>query len=67
MTYALEDNQTPTFTNVFVNPTAYRSFVSTGKWPDKTMLVLEIRASTSQGSINRGGAYQADVLAVEAR
>jgi hypothetical protein len=65
MTYALEDNQTPTFTNVFVNPTAYRSFVSTGKWPDKTMLVLEIRASTSQGSINRGGAYQADVLAVE--
>jgi hypothetical protein len=55
----------PTFTNVFVNPAAYRSFVSTGKWPDQTMLVLEVRASTSKGSINEGGSYQADVVAIE--
>jgi hypothetical protein len=65
MTYALEDDQTPTFTNVFVNPSAYRSFVATGKWPDKTMLVLEVRASANKGSINRGGSYQAGVLAIE--
>lgn len=55
----------PAFTNVFVNPAAYRAFVSTGKWPDKTMLVLEIRASTSKGSINQGGSYQSEVLAIE--
>jgi hypothetical protein len=55
----------PAFTNVFANPSAYRFFVSTGKWPDKTMLVLEVRASASQGSINRGGSYQSDVLAIE--
>ncbi len=55
----------PAFTNVFVNPAAYRSFVANGKWPDKTMLVLEIRASTSKGSINQGGSYQSDVLAIE--
>jgi len=53
------------FTNVFVNPSAYRSFVSTGKWPDKTMLVLEVRASASKGSINKGGSYQGDVLGIE--
>jgi len=55
----------PAFTNVFVNPVAYRSFLSTGKWPDKTMLVLEVRASASQGSINKGGSYQSEVLGIE--
>lgn len=56
---------TPTFTNVFVNPEAYRSFLATGKWPEKTMLLLEIRASASKGSINRGGSYQSDLLGIE--
>jgi len=69
MTYqapaAQSGEHAPAFTNVFVNPAAYRSFVSTGKWPDKTMLVLEVRASSSQGSINRAGSYQSDVLAIE--
>jgi len=55
----------PSFTNVFVNPAAYRSFVATGKWPDKTMLLLEIRESASKGSINQGGSYQSGVLAIE--
>src|SRR5688572_27404475 len=26
-----------TFTNVFVNPAAYRGFMSTGRWPDKSV------------------------------
>jgi hypothetical protein len=55
----------PAFTNVFVNPAAYRSFLSTGKWSDKTTLVLEIRTASSKGSINQGGSYQSDVLAIE--
>jgi hypothetical protein len=66
MTYALEDASPPAFTNVFVNPASYRSFLGTGKWPEKTVLVLEVRASASKGSIIRGGSYQSDVLAVEA-
>lgn len=53
------------FTNVFVNPAAYRSFVSTGRWPEKTMLLLEVRASASTGSINKGGSYQSDLLGIE--
>lgn len=47
-----------TFDNVFVNPEAWRTFQSTGTWPDKTMLVLEGRGASSQGSINRAGHYQ---------
>jgi hypothetical protein len=46
------------FDNVFVNPEAWRSFQSTGTWPDKTMLVLEGRVGSSEGSINHSGHYQ---------
>ena len=66
MTYAPMAGMASAFTNVFANPAAYRSFVSTGTWPDKTMLVLEVRASATKGSINKEGSYQADVLGIEA-
>ncbi len=46
------------FDNVFVNPEAYRSFLSTGTWPDRTILVLEVRGASSEGSINHSGHYQ---------
>jgi hypothetical protein len=46
------------FDNVFVNPEAYRSFLETGTWPDKTMLVLEARVAGSKASINKNGHYQ---------
>jgi hypothetical protein len=57
------------FTNVFVAPWAYREFISTGKWPDKAMFVLEGRASQSNGSINKSGHFQADLksLSVEVK
>lgn len=46
------------FDNVFVEPTAYRAFVSTGTWPDGTVLVLESRAASEKGSINQHGKFQ---------
>jgi cytochrome P460 len=46
------------FDNVFVNPEAYKGFTETGKWPDKTMLVLEARMAGSKGSINKNGHFQ---------
>ena len=52
------------FDNVFVNREAYKVFVATGTWPDKTMLVLEGRMAASKGSINKSGHYQTnDVMA----
>jgi hypothetical protein len=47
-----------TFDNVFVNPEAYRKFLDTGTWPDKTVLVLELRGAQNKGSINQSGHYQ---------
>jgi len=46
------------FDNVFVNPESYRAFLQTGTWPDKTMLVLEVRSAGSKASINKTGHYQ---------
>lgn len=54
------------FDNVFVDPAAYADFLKTGHWPEGTMLVLEVRRSTSKGSINQHGAYQSgDPVGVE--
>src|ERR1700746_2549536 len=47
-----------TFDNVFVNPEAYKAFLQTGTWPDKTMLVLEARSARNKGSINQKGYYK---------
>jgi hypothetical protein len=58
--------RTPNFTNVYVNPSSYRAFMKTGQWPDKTMFILEVRASTSEGSINKGGHFQSNLVVVEA-
>ena len=46
------------FDNVFVEPGAYKAFLATGTWPDKTMLVLEVRGAKDKGSINKNGNYQ---------
>ena len=54
------------FDNVFVNPEAYKAFVETGTWPDKTVLVIEGRSAESKGSINKKGNYQGtEVMAFE--
>src|SRR3981081_2013700 len=52
------------FTNVFVPQWAYREFMKSGKWPDKTMFVVEERGATSKGSINKLGHYQTDSMGI---
>jgi Cytochrome P460 len=52
------------FDNIFVNPEAYKAFVATGTWPDKTILVLEGRMAANKGSINQKGHFQTtDIMA----
>lgn len=48
----------PMFTNVYAQPEAYHAFLLTGQWPDKTVLVMEMYTSGTEGSINKGGHYQ---------
>ena len=69
MTYgpaASADPANPLFDNVFVNPSSWRAFIETGRWPDKTMFLLEVRTATGQGSINNGGHYQNTLRGIEA-
>jgi hypothetical protein len=52
--------------NVFVNKDSYQSFLATGTWPDKTVLVKENRMAPSEGSINKGGNYQStEIMSIE--
>jgi hypothetical protein len=54
------------FDNVFVNPEAYKAFLQTGTWPDKTVMVLEARMAEGKGSINQKGNYQgSEVMGTE--
>ena len=46
------------FDNVFVNPEAYKVFLETGSWPDKTVMMLEVRRAETKGSINKNGKFQ---------
>ncbi len=55
----------PPFTDIYVNPSAYDSFAKTGRWPDKTTMVVEVRKSLSKGSINQGGHYEGALQGLE--
>jgi hypothetical protein len=56
----------PRFGNVFVNPSAYRSFMQTGKWPDGTVLVLESRFAGNDEFVSANGKFQSNLRALEA-
>lgn len=65
MTYSNDPNAHPQFDNVFANPAAYQSFLRTGAWPDKTVLLIENRASASNAS-NKDGKFQTALQGFEA-
>jgi hypothetical protein len=60
MNYSPVSSDHVMFTNVFVPQWAYADFVKSGKWPDKTMFVVEERGSETRGSINQTGHFQSD-------
>ena len=65
MSYSQQPGGPQAFTNVFVNPASYDYYLANGKWPDKTIFVLEEYSSTSQGSINKHGNYQTGFLGLD--
>jgi hypothetical protein len=69
MNYSPASDAPELFTNVFVPQWSYHAFLSTGKWPDKTMFVVEDRTSESKGSIVKSGHFQSDLkgLGVEVK
>jgi hypothetical protein len=62
MSYTAQAANHPMFDNVFVNPSAYKAFLATGTWPDKTALVLENRGANTKVSIDHHGSSQTSEL-----
>ena len=54
------------FDNVFVNRQSYRAFMQTGRWPEGTMFILELRRGERHVSIDTGGQTQSGVIGLEA-
>jgi hypothetical protein len=51
--------------NVFVDPASYQTFLKTGTWPDKTILVKENRLAQSTGTLSKRGQFQSGVMDLE--
>jgi hypothetical protein len=54
------------FDTVFVNPQSYRAFMQSGKWPEGTMFILELRRGERHVSIDTGGQTQGALTGIEA-
>jgi len=52
--------------NVYINPTAYREFSNTGKFPEGTMMILELASAETKNEPGLQGSYQKSYLALEA-
>ncbi len=65
MNYSTGPGSNPMFTNVYVAPEAYQGFKTAGKWPDKSMFIVEIYSPASHGSINKGGHYQDSFMGLD--
>ncbi len=54
------------FHNVYLNPAAYREFSETGKFPDGTVLVLEIASAETKKEAGLQGLFQKEFVKLEA-
>ncbi len=54
-----------TFHNVYIQREAYALYGKTGRFPDKTMLVMEVVRPGTNASINRRGMFQDEYVGIE--
>ncbi|MBM3814414.1 MAG: hypothetical protein FJW20_22550 [Acidimicrobiia bacterium] len=54
-----------TFHNIYLQREAYRHYVQTGKFPDKTMLVMEVIRPGINASINKQGMFEDAPVGIE--
>ena len=60
-----ESEKPQQFHNIYIQPEAYRSYVSTGKFPDKTILVMEVISPGTNASINKQGKFEDKFVGIE--
>lgn len=66
MSYGENAPKQPTFHNVYLHPRAYREYNRTGRFPERTILAMEVYAPGTHSSINRHGQFADRFLGVEA-
>jgi hypothetical protein len=66
MGYKEGESKSPMFHNIFIQREAYEHFVKTGKFPDKTMLVMEKVEAATDESINKRGRFGRSFAGIEA-
>lgn len=54
-----------TFHNIFIQPEAFDHYSKTGKFPDKTMLIMEVFKPGTNASINKKGMFQDEFVGIE--
>lgn len=54
------------FDNIYVNPSSYRAFISSGKWPEKTIFVMEGRVRETHALLANEGQTQGELRHLEA-
>jgi hypothetical protein len=52
--------------NVYINPASYREFARSGKFPDGTMMILELTSAALKNEPGLQGSYQDQFVALEA-
>ncbi|MGH9719880.1 MAG: cytochrome P460 family protein [Bryobacteraceae bacterium] len=55
----------PSFHNIYIQREAYKHFAATGKFPDQTMLVMEVIRGGTNASINKRGMFEDSSRGVE--
>ena len=70
LSYAKNSDSAPSrnperFHNVYINPSAYREYASTGKFPEGTMMVLELASSEVKKEPGLQGLYEKEFVALE--
>jgi hypothetical protein len=53
------------FHNIYIQREAYKEYTTTGKFPDKTVLVMEVIAAGTNASINKRGQFEDKALGIE--
>ncbi|MBI1788347.1 MAG: cytochrome P460 family protein [Acidobacteria bacterium] len=53
------------FHNIYIQREAYRQFAASGRFPDKTILVMEVIAAGTNASINKRGQFEDRTLGIE--
>lgn len=55
----------PKFHNLYINPASYHEYKKTGRFPERTIFVMEVLTAGSHSSINKQGNFQDKVLGIE--